>query len=1162
MPARGQAPVKGVPVPSLQEVAEQDVDDQLEALVAGLDLPSLDEVLSWFEPYPTIDELLAPLPDDPNAPYRHKLWESGRDVYDALVDRRRGLQAALDHAAAIPLIERELAILREILGENHYEVTEKRRHLEKTRVLTKLPIETQREVRRVFKIHDEIDELLAEGRYSETVELGKEQLCAIWRILGPHCYDARTMTSNLAYFLERAGRLSEADRISRVGFALHTDAIKRRHPGPAYNIATYAVVLGKMGHTDAALKLSCITLDLRRRAFGEQHDLVAAAMMNVGTYLTEQFNYDTAESMMQRALAVYAQIHGEQDPRTARCIGNLAVLAKRRGELRRAEQLHREALALKRSAYGNDHPDVGHELGNIASLQSTAGDIVGAIETGRKSLDIIRATLGKAHNFYVYSLTNLATDLLKNGDTDDAQAVFEEAHQLALVTLGANHPLTLSIERELAYCALDREDFDIAERRFRELLPRCRGAAQRQGEFVLAAVHLARTLTRGDSPTSTRLKEAEALLKEACRAARILGDPYHRIALLNQAEFLMARWGRASDALALFIEAIDEVEMLRLHAPGDEMDRAGYTATLDTSRIYGGAARAVLAGDRDSRGIDDQSAGRAFGFVERGRGRALLDLFDRVGVIERAGTGAELNDATAESRLAFLTQRQRHAEIVVESCRKQGEGLRVDRGIPDEQRDKALAQLKAMRTKAISDGREVARELYGLTLQRFASDGLRPLTADEIAAHLRSGELLLTYDVGSDDAMLMLVHPSGTLKALKLEWADHTPITRKALSDAIAACLPDATSHLTDKVVNGVRAKDRNLLVLADALVPAEVRDAVALARRVFIIPDGPLHGLPFEMLTWSGTANKRWIDSGPALVYGPSATVIATKRARAQQHKKAESTEPRLALLAIGDPAFQRPDRVASRLPAAAEPDHGILLAAVLLEGNAYRSGLRAGDVLLAYDAVKLARPADLSPAIQAAQQVRSGQGHTDRQNRGVGEEHAPASAVSLTVWRDGVTKEFNIPPGRMGVQPSQASMPAALRDWRRLQLTRDEQFVRLAAATTRGGFGELKPLPGTRHEVQALRKLAQRAGFRSDAIRILVGENATLTNLRAVTQSPRFLHFATHGLAETGPRFRESALALAVPENPNPDDFGFLRLQDLLEDWVGNSKERSWSC
>lgn len=305
------------------------------------------------------------------------------------------------------------------------------------------------------------------------------------------------------------------------------------------------------------------------------------------------------------------------------------------------------------------------------------------------------------------------------------------------------------------------------------------------------------------------------------------------------------------------------------------------------------------------------------------------------------------------------------------------------------------------------------------------------------------------------------------------------------------------------------------------------------------------------------------------------------------------EGKERATALVAIGDPVFTRQAPVATETPGTAVPDHGVLLAAVMPDGNANASGLRAGDVLLTYDRVKLDGPADLGPAIQEAlarrqkaeppnHEAAEPRRETDEPAKDVtrgGEESAgqgklsavaareaestadrpspaatPSDRVPATVWRGGKMLELTLAPGRMGVRKSMASMPTALHDWRELQLSEDQRFVKYASAATRDGFGQtLRPLPGTGAEVNALADVMKRAGVKSDAVKILTGEDATLTKLFEAAESPRFLHLATHGKVESGPRVYESALALTVPREPTPDDYGFLRLQDLLYKWGG---------
>lgn len=101
---------------------------------------------------------------------------------------------------------------------------------------------------------------------------------------------------------------------------------------------------------------------------------------------------------------------------------------------------------------------------------------------------------------------------------------------------------------------------------------------------------------------------------------------------------------------------------------------------------------------------------------------------------------------------------------------------------------------------------------------------------------------------------------------------------------------------------------------------------------------------------------------------------------------------------------------------------------------------------------------------------------------------------------------------------------------------------------------FGTLVPLPGTRAEIDIIRQtLLSRNKANEERLRVLSGADATLTKLVQSVDQPRFLHLATHGLAEGGRKAYDSALALAAPDKVTADDTGFLRLSDLLAQWGG---------
>jgi CHAT domain-containing protein/tetratricopeptide (TPR) repeat protein len=169
-----------------------------------------------------------------------------------------------------------------------------------------------------------------------------------------------------------------------------------------------------------------------------------------------------------------------------------------------------------------------------------------------------------------------------------------------------------------------------------------------------------------------------------------------------------------------------------------------------------------------------------------------------------------------------------------------------------------------------------------------------------------SGTALLEYVAGSDGAPTTLfVVTRGESRAFALEPADSLaePISR------LVALLESGAS-----AEGPARALGAALLGPADSALPAGII-------RLVVVPDGPLHRVPFDALRLRDgrLAVERW-----AIGMAPSAAVAAALRQRP------EPTPAPTRLLALGDPVFTGPT-----------------LSLALRDGDAYRAAFdRAGGL------------------------------------------------------------------------------------------------------------------------------------------------------------------------------------------------------------------------
>src|SRR5262249_17475187 len=142
----------------------------------------------------------------------------------------------------------------------------------------------------------------------------------------------------------------------------------------------------------------------------------------------------------------------------------------------------------------------------------------------------------------------------------------------------------------------------------------------------------------------------------------------------------------------------------------------------------------------------------------------------------------------------------------------------------------------------------------------------------------------------------------------------------------------------------------------------------------------------------------------------------------------------------------------------------------------------------------------------------------------------HAQDKEVALRVWRNGETQTRTAQPGKLGVVLAKDPAPKALAE-RRL-------FARQLAQARSADDGDWQPLPGTRVEGEALRRLFT---AQKQDVQLLTDSQASEQALDALSRSGalgkvRYVHLATHGLLDRQTPLR-SALILSRDQLPDPD-------------------------
>ena len=710
----------------------------------------------------------------------------------------------------------------------------------------------------------------AEAIYAHTLELRRQ-------LMGTDTLEYATVLFNLAQLL-RTSRHEEAEAVLARALQLRLD-----HGDHPVNIgmtrSQLGYVLRLQGRYDEARSELEAALLLFDEGLPEDHHERAQALQHLLFVERDTGHYDAAAEYGARAIAMYQRLFPDGSPYSAHAMLVLATLELRRGRLDEAEQLVLDAEPIFERFVPPNHAYLIETRATFAAVLRAKGDSVRASEALSANLEARRTLFGPVSRLVADDLMNLAELAHERGDLDAAlRHVDEEVEVLTEVT-GETHPRTADARVRRALFLLEAERLEDA----REELARARAAlgdadpsdsgTQRMTRARADWIS-GRVLVALDAPSAALDLYLDAY------AGLLRVDPTHPLLVDVALDLGELRYdlGDAAGAANAFEEALGIAEALRVRVLGDELDRATYAGRLSLDRASRALVRArAKAGDPLG----------ALDAAERGRGRALLDLLARSGssLIRPAGTANPAPTAAYATRLSEEQEARRALVETEEAMRKRrARATRADAPDPEELAT-SLEEVAAKRRTLREASAAVARELSSLYPRAKAAPGSAVLAA------LGEDEELLHYTLGEHEVVLLTTVGGGPLDAFLI--ADDA---------AEVAALRAEVAAVIELFRAGAEVPAARLAALSSTLLPGDLQEELTWTKRVVIVPDGPLHGLPFETLRLGGVS---WLEVGPATTYGPSGSLVAHTRSAAGRPSTQRAASDLRTALVLGAPTF-----------------------------------------------------------------------------------------------------------------------------------------------------------------------------------------------------------------------------------------------------------------
>ena len=670
----------------------------------------------------------------------------------------------------------------------------------------------------------------------------------------------------LADVLANLGRGASDRRELASSAAYHTRALAIRETrvpdslDVAGSLDAVAMVARQRGDLDTAEPLQKRALTIRETLSPNSRN-VAASLANLGNLAWRRGELGSAEAYYRRTMPILEKLAPNSFD-AAGLLNNLGNVAWARGELASAEAFYQRAMVIQEQLAPGSL-DVAMSLSNLGNVALGRGELAGAEASFKRAL-ALRETL--APDSLSETLTGLGEVARRRGAFAEAEAFYSRA--LAIEEkLGPDGFAVALAYNNLGDVARARGDLAVAERHY----ARAMGIQERLSPDSL---DLATTLSnlgatvraRGDlGAAAADIERALRIRAKRAPGSEVEAESLHALGLISR------KTNQIQLAADQFRRSIDALESQVGKLGGGQETQSGFIAQFS-----------VYYRDYIDLLIEQNRLTEAFHVLERSRARTLLTMLAERDLVFSADVPEDIDNERKRMAWEYDQAQARLAQLNPLTEQSQIDGL--------------LTRLRELRDRQSNVADRIRQQSPRLAALQYP----QPLNSTAVQAALDPGTVLLSYSVGADKSYVFVltagvgitVHPLGVGEA---QLRDEIGRFRAVIGRAELG----ATS-LTGLVDLGRRLYDVLIQPAAGALEKAT---------RVLVVPDGPLHVLPFAALVRgvdvkTTRAQRDWqylVEWKPIHVVVSATVYDETRREPPnRQAKKQPKT-----LIAFGDPKY-----------------------------------------------------------------------------------------------------------------------------------------------------------------------------------------------------------------------------------------------------------------
>ncbi|MEQ1638642.1 MAG: tetratricopeptide repeat protein [Methylococcales bacterium] len=644
----------------------------------------------------------------------------------------------------------------------------------------------------------------AQGRYKEAEQLFLRSLNIKKKILGDLHPSVATSLNNLAQLYKDKGRLGEAESLFLLSFDTWKKTLGNAHPSVAISLNNLAQLYLDQGRYVEAQPLIMKSLELWKSTLGDTHPYVATSLLNLSLLYKYQGQYEKAENCIIKSLLIIEKIHGINHPSYATTIDNLASLYQDQGRFVEAERLYIKSLAIRKTILGENHPDLANSLNNLALLYKDQGRYAEEEPLLLKSFSIRKKVFGEQHPALANSLNNLALLYRTLGRFIEAEALFFQSLAISEKTLGKYHPHYATTLINLAGLYKDQGNYTKAETRYLQgLRIHLKVYGQASPEVAISINNLATMYYK-----QGRYEEAEPLIVQSMMIAENAFDQSHPFVAIgsNNLGMLFESQDKKSQAEVQFKKSLRIMnQVLEGWLWGaDELTRQSYLQQQENNRN-------IYISFYGTNGLADEALN--FSLSRKG---LLLRIESEFKVLTRLHP-----DPAVQQQLDKFKELGSQIATLMISGKCKAE------------------QFKTLKTQHANLERELIQHLSSFKRNITEVAPAQVLEKLSLEQSLVDFQVYKAYDFksrryGSEQVIAIVANHQHGIQLIKL--GDLAPIDQ---------AIQRYRKLVTTVQSHSLRQTAQELYERLWAPLPAFVHDSAS----VYLVPDGPLHLLPFKAL-------------------------------------------------------------------------------------------------------------------------------------------------------------------------------------------------------------------------------------------------------------------------------------------------------------------------